>query len=359
MPFLKLWQRLYKAMEELSQDYTEIQNMVDQLLPQQWTISFEHLVKQLVTGETGGIFQILEQFGRWMISGMLKPLEHGAHMFAILLFSALITNVSKAFSKSQVSHVGYLCVYLLFTVYAAAGFRDMLAVAGDGVSSLCRFIEVLLPAYCMCLAFVTGSLTATACYSKTVFFLGLLEEVVRYLLLPAVQAYFIIGFASCMQKKPMFCRLLDLLETIIGWVRKTMLGLVLATGAVQSLLLPAIDRVKRNAMIKTAAAIPGVGDLMGGALETVLSAGTVLKNSIGLAGAVLIFILCSVPLVKLGMGCLIYQGLAAIAEPIAEEPMEQFIVHIKTAHQLLFQILMLSMLLFLLMLVIMTGITGV
>lgn len=345
-------------MEELSLDYTEIQKMVEELLPGSLPVTFSELVEQLTAGNAGGLAGILSAFFGWLLEGVTFPAELGMHLLAILLLAALFTNVSKAFAKSSVSRVGYLCVYLLLTVYAASGFRASLAVVEEGVRSLCRFVEILVPTYCVSIAFVTGSLTAAGYYRGAVFAIAALEFVVRFVFLPMTQAYLLIAFASCMQKKPVFTKLLGLIETAFSWLQKTMLGLACAMGAVEGLLLPAIDGMKRTAVMKTAGAIPGVGTLLEGAWETVLGAGVVLKNAVGIAGVVLIFILCSIPLLKVGLQYLMYRVLAAVAEPVTEDMLEQFLVRVGAAHKLLFQVLFLGVLLFLLLLVVMTRISA-
>lgn len=345
-------------MEELSLDYTDIQKTVEELLPDNFPVTFEELVTQLTIGNTEGLSGILKGIVDWLFSSVTFPIENGIHLLAILLLAALLTNVSKAFAKNNVSHIGYLCVYLILTVYAAVGFQASLAIVREGINGLCNFIKILIPTYCISIAFVTGSLTAAGYYRGTVFFIGALEFAVKYLFLPMSQAYLLIAFASCMQKKPVFERILELIQTAFSWLQKTLLGIVVATGAVQGLLLPAIDKVKRNAIIKTAGTIPGIGGLLEGAWETVLAAGSVLKNAVGIAAVILIFLLCSVPLLKVGLQCLMYRVLAAVAEPVTEEMLEKFLVHVGVANRLLLQVLFLALLLFLLLLVVMTRIGG-
>ena len=69
-----------------------------------------------------------------------------------------------------------------------------------------------------------------------------------------------------------------LIVSLFSWIRKTLLGVAMAFGAVQGILAPAIDGLKRTAVVQSASVIPGIGDLIGGAWETVMGAGTVLKN---------------------------------------------------------------------------------
>lgn len=345
-------------MEELQIDYTELQKTVENLLPGNFPVSFEELVNSFMSGEMDGIGELLKKIGAWLLSTVTFPVEHGVRLLFLVLFSALFSNLSKAFSREGTSHIGFLCVYLLMAVHAASGFASSLVTASEGMENLCGFVGVLLPMYCISIAVVTGSVTAAGYYQGTAFLLGFFELLTRYCLLPLTQAYLLLAFASCMQKKPVFKRLLELIVSLFSWIRKTLLGVALAFGAVQGILSPAIDGLKRTAVVQSASVIPGVGDLIGGAWETVMGAGVVLKNSIGLVGVVFLLLVVSIPLLKLALHYLMYRLLAAVTEPVTQEMTEQFLQHVGTAQRLLLETLALGVMLFLLLLVIMTRITA-
>lgn len=344
--------------EELQIDYSELQKTVERLLPEQAPFTFEELVNAMLDGNLENSGGIWKETGAWLLSSVTFPVEHGIRLLFLILFSALFSNLSKAFSREGTSHIGFLCVYLLMAVHAASGFVSSLAVVTEGMENLCGFVGVLLPMYCISIAVVTGSLTAAGYYQGTMFFLGFFELLTRFLLLPLSQAYFLLAFASCMQKRPIFKRLLELLVSLFSWLRKTVLGITLAFGAVQGILTPALDGLKRTAVVQSASVIPGVGSLLGGAWETVMGAGVVLKNSIGLAGVVFLLLVMAVPLLKLVLHYLVYRILAAVTEPVTQELTEQFLQHMGIAHRLLLETLALGGMIFLLLLVIMTRITA-
>lgn len=344
--------------DELQIDYTELQQTVEKLLPKDFPFSFEELVNHLINGELDGIGGRLKEIGNWLLSTITFPVEYGVKLLFLVLFSALFSNLSKAFSKDGTAHVGFLCVYFLIAVHTVSGFRETVAITTEGMESLCGFVGVLLPMYCLSIAVVTGSVTAAGYYQGTAFLLGFFEILARYCLLPLTQAYLMIAFASCMQKRPVFKRMLELIVSLFSWIRKTLLGVALAFGAVQGILAPAIDGLKRTAAVQSAAAIPGIGDLIGGAWETVMGAGVVLKNSIGIVGMVFLVLIVAVPIVKLALQYLVYRILAAVTEPVAQEMTEQFLHHMGIAQKLLLETLTLGVLLFLLLLVVMTRITA-
>lgn len=344
--------------KELQIDYSELQKTVESLLPGELPVSFEELVRRMVSGELGSLGEIFRELGEWLLSYVTFPVEHGVRLLFLVLFSALFSNLSKAFSREGTSHIGFLCVYLLMAVHAASGFSSALSITEEGMQNLCGFVGVLLPMYCISIAVVTGSVTAVGYYQGTAFLLGFFELLTRYCLIPLVQVYLMLSLASCMQKQPVFKRLLELIVSLFSWIRKTLLGIALAFGAVQGLLAPAIDGLKRTAVVQSASVLPGIGDLLGGAWETVMGAGVVLKNSIGLVGILFLVLVVAVPLVKLLLHYLVYRVLAAVTEPVAQDMTEQFLQHIGIAHRLLLETLALGLLLFLLLLVVMTRISA-
>lgn len=343
--------------EDLQMDYSELQKTVEALLPGELPFTFEELVRRLLEGEAGSVAACFKELAAWLFSAVSFPVGHGTKLLFLVLFSSLFSNLSKAFSREGTAHMGFLCVYLLMAVHVISGFSVSLATATEGMENLCDFVGVLLPMYCISISVVTGSVTAAGYYQGTAFLLGLFEVLTRYCLIPLSQTYLLLAFTSCMQTRPVFRRMLELMVSLFGWIRKTMLGIALALGAVQGILSPAIDGLKRTAVIKTAAAIPGVGELFGGAWETVMGAGVVLKNSVGMAGSFFLILVMAVPLLKLALQYLMYRVLAAVSEPVAQEMTERFLLHVGIAQKLLLETLALGVLVFVLLLVVMTRIT--
>lgn len=342
--------------EELQIDYTELQKKVEQLLPDNFPVTFEELVNRMVSGNFENPGNFFREVGDWLMASVSFPIEHGVKLLFLLLFSALFSNFSKAFAREGTSNMGYLCVYLLMAVHTASGFLSSLRVTTEGMENLCGFVSVLLPMYCLSIAVVTGSVTAAGYYQGTVFLLGFFELLARLCLIPLAQVYLLVSFASCIQKRHIFRRLLELIAGLFSWIRKTMIGIVVAFGAVQGILAPAIDGLKRTAVVQSASIIPGVGNLIGGAWETVLGAGMVLRNAIGLVGMVFLVLVVIVPILKLALHYLVYRVLAAITEPVTKEMTEWFLVHVGIAHRLLIETLALGVMIFLLLLVVMTRI---
>ena len=92
--------------------------------------------------------------------------------------------------------------------------------------------------------------------------------------------------------------------------------------------------------------IPGIGGIFSGVAETVLGAGTLLKNSIGVAGLVAIVVLCAIPIVKLIIYVLIYKLVAAAIQPISDKRIVNCVSASAEASSLLLQTVFVAAILF-------------
>ena len=114
----------------------------------------------------------------------------------------------------------------------------------------------------------------------------------------------------------MLSKMAELLETLISWSLKTMLGAVLGLQAVRGLVAPAMDAIKRTAIGKTAGAIPAVGNAVNVVTELILTGALLVKNCLvqGRRSTAAYFPLATVSLPPRPSRCQI-SGLWAALEP--------------------------------------------
>ena len=101
-----------------------------------------------------------------------------------------------------------------------------------------------------------------------------------------------------------------------------------------------------------------VGDLLSGTSQTVLAAGVLLKNTIGAAGAVIVFLLCLVPLLRVGIANLSLRFGAAVLQPVSDKRITDCLGYAAKTHKLLLRLILYTMLLFLLTIVVLLVLTG-
>jgi stage III sporulation protein AE len=155
-----------------------------------------------------------------------------------------------------------------------------------------------------------------------------------------------------------FSKLAELIASSIRFFRKIAIGGVLGFGVVQSLLAPARDRISQSTVLKTLSVLPGVGGSVELAEEVLLSCGMLVKNSVGVAGLVILLIICLTPVVKVLCFCFLYKLIAAVLEPVCDPRILGAVGGVAKGSSMFFEILVDSMLLFLIIVALVTASTS-
>lgn len=339
-------------------DYSQIQTVIDQALSDNNRFDFMDYVTELISGKrTFSITGILDDL-KQVVSGEIKSnLSTFTGLISIAVIAAVFTNFSYAFQNKQIAETGFYVAYLLLFSVLTGSFITASTMAAQTISSLLNFMKALVPAYFMAVAFSTGAGTSVVYYQATLVLITFVNVLLIKIIIPLINIYLVITMANNLSKEDMLSKFTELLETIMNWGLKTLLGVVIGFNAVQGLITPVSDKMKKTMILKAAESIPGVGDIFSGAAESVIGAGILLKNAIGVAGVVVIVSLCAVPVIKLAVMTLIYKVSSAAVQPISDKRMLQCISASADACLLLLQTVLVGAILFIITITIVAATT--
>jgi stage III sporulation protein AE len=328
-------------------DYTQIQSVIDQALSDDNNFNFMEYVTDLISGKrTFSITGILDDLKQVVTGEVKSNLSTFTGLISIAVIAAVFTNFSYAFHNMQVAETGFYVAYLLLFSVLTGSFITASTMAAQTISSLLDFMKAMVPAYFMSVAFSTGAGTSMVYYQTTLVLITFVNVLLIKIIIPLINIYLVVTMANNLSKEDMLSKFTELLETIMNWGLKTLLGVVIGFNTVQGLITPVSDKIKKSMVLKAAESIPGVGDIFSGAAESVIGAGILLKNAIGVAGVVVIVSLCAVPVIKLAVMTLIYKVSSAAVQPISDKRMLKCISASADACLLLLQTVLVGAILF-------------
>lgn len=344
--------------ELLSIDYGEVDDTVSRLLWGNDMPGFSEMISGFMAGEysVDHIGEILLETGKQYFFSSVGGMRH---IFLLSLVMAFFFLFSKTEKSGAAAETGFFVIFLLTAGELVAVVQDSGVIVRNAIDSLTDFLRTFLPVYCTGLAFSAGGSSAAAFYG--VAFLGITAAgvVFQRLVLPLAEGYFLIALFNKLFSEDVLSKLSNLFFSAAKLLMKACVGGLLGIGSIRGLLAPAADGVKRSGFLKACGALPVVGDLFDGATQTVLAAGSLLKNAIGTAGAVVIFFLCFFPALKIGIGCVVLQIGSAVLQPVSDKRVSECLEITAKAMKLLFQVMMDVMLLFLLLILLFAGFTGI
>ena len=311
-------------------------------------ISFTELVMSLIKGEE--TYQA-KDIGEWLKNALCAEFrENKALLIQVLIIGiafGILKNFTGLFENSYISELCFVMVYCVLVILLMKSFLIMDNLAKETLKTTVEFMQTLVPVYCMSMIFSNGATTAAGFYEVTFLIISLVQWMILYVLVPLVQVMILFVFLNEVVEGERFSKMTELLEDGIRFVLKFVTGTVVGLNVVQGLIQPAADRLKGSMFAKTASAIPGIGNSVRAVSEIIVGAGTLIKNSVGVAAMIIVLGITLMPVLKMGVLAFFYKLSAAVIEPVADKRISGTLNGVCKGSVLLAKIMLTSMLLFL------------
>lgn len=328
-------------------DYTDIQKAIDDSVVSDESFDFGDYVSEVIDSKDAfSVKHILGGVKDGVVNEVKNSIGTLGKLIAIAIIAAIFTNFASVFLDSQVAETGFYITYILLFTVIITSFHNASVLAEQTVSHVLDFVKVLMPTYLMSVTVSTGSASSIMFYEFTLVVITLVNSILIRIILPLVQIYLIIMLADNLSKEEKLSKLAKTLAIGIKWVLRSMIVLVIGFQAIQSLVAPVADGVKRSIFVKMGSAIPGVGNLLSGVTETVLGASVLLKNAIGVAGLVAIIVICAMPVIKLVVYYFVYRICESVVQPISDKRVLKCIGACSDAVSMVLQVVIVSAVLF-------------
>lgn len=345
---------------ELLQEYDF--GELDALLSENWNdknISFEQLVWSLMQGDVPNEG---EDWKGFLYQMFLKELDANLgiliKLVLLAIITAIFTNLSGSMGKGMIRENGFYITYLIMTALLMSSFYLIFQVAVETVEDILQIMEALIPTYMVAVGFSSGVTSSVVLQEGMVMGMTSVSWGVEKIVFPIIQLYVVLGLVNNLLEEDYFSKLGELIKTVVKWLLKSVLALVVGLNAVKSMLAPVTDSVASTALQRGFSAIPG-GQAVNAVSGVVIGSGILIKNAIGVGGMLLLVASVSVPILKMSVFILSYKCMAAILQPISDKRMIQGIQSISEGGQMLITSVLTVIVLFLLSIAIVAVSTNV
>ena len=293
---------------------------IEDTLEGETELSFEELVKELIKGES------VSEAGRLVTEKIKEQLfgeiEQNKKIMAEIILLAVLFSVLKNFAGAfEAAYVGNLCFIMVYSVLAVLLLQAFLAFEDIVQTALERcidFMRAFVPTLCISMVFTSDTSSSIGFYQIAFVVIYLVEGLFLYVFLPMIQIYLVLELLVHLLPEERFSNLTELIRDVIGWGMKISVAGIVGLNVVQGFLGPARDRIGQGMIGKAAAAIPGIGNTVGGITELLYGSGMVLKNSIGAAGVCILFLLGLLPVCKVFCLAFFCRVAAAVVQPVSD-----------------------------------------
>lgn len=312
----------------------QLQSLPTQSLEQFWQRLQQDYGGYLPNGSGQSLIHAVMTSGGFNVNGLVNGLlryffaevfDNAELLGGILLLAvlaAMLESLQSAFERQTVSEVAYAMIFLVLLVMAIGSFTEAVGYARHAIQSMNDFMLATVPLVVALLA-ASGALASAAFFQPVLLFsVHLISNVVFLVVFPLIFFAAVLDIVSALSPRYKLTRLAGLLRTIgvasLGLALSAFIGVT----SVQGLGKGIADGVAlRTAKFTVSTFVPVIGKAVADASETVVSASLLVKNAVGIAGLVVIACIALFPALKILALSFIYNGSAALMQPLGDTPM--------------------------------------
>ena len=273
-------------------------------------VSFSDLLAEILSGEFDFTFANIREKASELMFGQLV---------LIVILSAILKQCSDSFQGKNVGEMGFYVCYMVLIVAILTSFYSISQSVVERMRGLCGVFGAMVPIF-LVLSASSGNLAQGALMGPTL--MGgatALSVGISYVLIPAIQLSIALEMADHISEKPILGKFAELLRQCISWGMKGAAMLFMLLLSLQKIGGGALNGLAAKTAKIAVGAVPVVGGVMGGAVETAAAMAGTLKSGTLVAAVVLLLLLCLPLLIKLLVILLVFRLTAAAAEFICEE----------------------------------------
>lgn len=245
-------------------------------------------------------------------------------LILLTVFSALLQSLQSTFEKSSIGKIADAVVYMVLIVFALNSFYIVTTYARDTIQTMIDFILALLPILLALIATGGGVVSVAFFHPIIIFLMNTSGLLMNYFVLPLLFLATILSIVSTMSDQYKVTKLSKLLQNVSIGALGVFLTIFLGVLSVQGTATAVADGIAvKTAKFVTGNFIPVVGRMFTEASDTVLGASALLKNTVGIAGVVILLLIVAFPAIKIFVIALIYKFAAAVLQPLGSNSVIQ------------------------------------
>lgn len=287
--------------------------------------------------EVNNIFNnFFELFGDELKNGMQNMI---IILIIIVIHSILKTIIENLGNESTVK-IAYFLQYLIIVTLVINTFVDTIEIVKNTILNIISYMNLFVPIL-VTLMLASGSIVMSSTSEILLLFaINIIGNIIENIIVPLVLISTTLSIVSNFSDKVHLSRLSKFFKSAIMWILGIILTIFICLLSIEGTLGSSVDNMTaKTSKVAVSTFIPVVGKIMGDSVDSILGCANILKNSVGVIGAIILFGIVLIPIIKVSILWIIIKMISAICEIIADESIVKLFDEIADSYKVLFGIL--------------------
>lgn len=324
------------------------------------SFSIRQLFEQLLEGNLNlDLGQLLQQLGQVVWSAATVQFHLLGQLILLAIAFAVLKQLENSFSNGNIQKVSGLVIQAVAVLLILQSCQEVLTYGQEAVTRMADIMKLLLPVQLLLMAGLGNVKTAGLLQPSLLFIVQATAFFFQTVLLPLITMELLLKLVNGFSDTYRLTNLAAFLRKTILMIISFSIMLFLAILSIQGISGHALDRISLRAVkYVTGAAIPVVGGMLSGLLDTLVSGGLMIRNAVGFVGLLVILLLTVLPALKILILYFLYSFAAALLQPLGDSRMVTLLEQAAGSFMLVFAAVALTGVLFFFMILIVLAASG-
>ncbi|WP_317367170.1 stage III sporulation protein AE [uncultured Tyzzerella sp.] len=321
---------------------------------------FSDIARDILSGKSFSfnIYKIINYILKSVFEEVFINSKIIKNVILIGFLAAFFKVLTDSFKNQGVAEIGFYTTYMVISMLLATSFNIVVEILYNTVNSIANIINGTMPILIGLLAMSGASASSTIFSSFILASLGIVSFFIKNIFIPLISGTVILNIINYIMPKEVLNKLIEFLKWLINFSLRSLamgLGFIIS---LQRIGAPILNGVVNKTAKTFISFVPVVGDVMTGAIDSIMYFVGILKSGIGIAIVIIIIICAIVPIIKLVALILIYKIAAVLIEPITDTRITSCVDTMGEYTKLVLSSLIIFLILFIFFIVIMLSVTG-
>jgi len=282
--------------------------------------SFGNLVSKAIKGQLDlSPRSLAEQFINLLFGELKDNWALLRNLILIAILSAVLKTLTDSFKNKSVGELGFFICYMALVMVLFSSFKITMTILINLASLLSNIMTAAFPVM-LGLLIVSGNPAGAASFRPIfAFSIEAMTLIIRSVLIPLMTVGAVLEIINFLVEKNIFTNLAGLIRSFTKWALKSLAVLFLAVLSLQKISAPLLNNLAVKAAKAAANAVPMVGGMISGAMDTVIIWGAAAKSGVLIALVITLIISCALPITKILAMLMIYRLTGAVIQPICDK----------------------------------------
>jgi len=270
-------------------------------------------------------------------------------LIILSIISMLITNLNTSFNSKTTGEIAFFAFFLAYTGILSAGFFSCYESAKRVIDEQSAFMQAATPTYISMLIMTSNVGTSSVIKPLFLYFISVITSVTQKILLPLTIIIFVLSVVNNLSQRVQITKLINLLRLIVKKSLMVLTTLFITMISLAGFGASQLDKLGvKVAKYAVGNFVPVVGGILTSTVDTVTSSFILLKNALGVAGIVVIALICAYPVIKFIALVFIYKLASGLIEVFGEKRISDAVSDASESISLIFTMILCISIMFIL-----------